>query len=379
MRRAIIIGMVLSLISVPLLGQTVHKGKTPQKRVVSKKKEPESKPKADFLGGEVTVSFDTNPNLVKLGLVENGVLVIEFPESDSFFRWHGGNSNMVYIDDSPTKRTDHFIVLRPAPPSKENPGGFNAPVEISIQMTSGLVIPFLLYPTSEPAKSAYRCVLRYDRNKVIASRQAAGLATNLREAEATKPAENKVIAQTTPEKEETKADVSLTPKLTLTPVSLEIDTHAKKISGNISAANELLKNALANAIKDQKAFKNWTPPIHGLTLSSGQPVQLDEHFRMVVVAARNATSDPLRVVSDHPDVFIETLGDKNKPLQVEQIKKVQAETTTINNTLPAGTTVYYALLFEAPILGAKQHLKVAIGQVDAADEPAATDLTRKSH
>ncbi|HZS44279.1 MAG TPA: hypothetical protein VFC63_04205 [Blastocatellia bacterium] len=386
MRNCSIVGLLLSLTSLSITAQT------PKPRPIAKPKatkiktgqnsnyqEPESKSKPDFLGGEVTVSFDTNPNLVKLGLVENGVLVIEFPESDSFFRWHGGNSNMVYIDDSPTKRTDHFIVLRPAPPSKENPKGFDSPVAISIQMSSGLVVPFLIYPTSDTAKSAYRCILRYDRDKVIASRHAVGLATNLRDADESKPVDNKVVAQAVEEKITTEAaKAPENPKQNLVPISLEIDSRAKKGSANGSAADDLLKRALANSIKDPKRFKNWTPPVHGLSLSSQQPVQLDEHFRLVVVAARNVTADPIRILSDHPEISVETLDDKKKPLQVEELKKVRSETTSLNNTIPAGTTVYYALLFESPILGAKQHLKVSIGQINAADEPAATDLTRNS-
>ncbi len=42
---------------------------------------------------------------------------------------------------------------------------------------------------------------------------------------------------------------------------------------------------------------------------------------------------------------------------------------------PAGAIVYYALVFETPILGVNQHLRVAVGQTNAADEPTAADLT----
>src|SRR5947207_2103741 len=112
MRRAIIVAIALSLFCAPSMGQmqTIKKA-APKEMTDLKKNAPisadkvqETKPKSDFLAGEVPVVFEGNTPLVKLGLVENGVLVIEFPENDFFFRWHGGNSNMVYIDDSPSKR-----------------------------------------------------------------------------------------------------------------------------------------------------------------------------------------------------------------------------------------------------------------------------------
>jgi len=38
-------------------------------------------------------------------------------------------------------------------------------------------------------------------------------------------------------------------------------------------------------------------------------------------------------------------------------------------------TRYFALAYEAPILGAQQHLKIVVAHMSAADEPAMADLT----
>ena len=38
-------------------------------------------------------------------------------------------------------------------------------------------------------------------------------------------------------------------------------------------------------------------------------------------------------------------------------------------------TRYFALVYEVPILGAQQHLKLAVAHMSAADEPATADLT----
>jgi hypothetical protein len=44
----------------------------------------------------------------------------------------------------------------------------------------------------------------------------------------------------------------------------------------------------------------------------------------------------------------------------------------------SGMTRYFALVYEAPILGAQQHLKVVVAHMNAADEPVMADLTAAS-
>ena len=44
--------------------------------------------------------------------------------------------------------------------------------------------------------------------------------------------------------------------------------------------------------------------------------------------------------------------------------------------VPAGGIVYTTIVYRTPTLGARQRLRVAVSHVDAADEPATTDLAR---
>ena len=87
------------------------------------------------------------------------------------------------VEESPTKETDRFVIVRPG-------DGFTSPTTLAqmrrapassviVQMTSGMVITFLFYPVPQLAEQAHRVVVTYDRNEVIASRRAAGLAVNL--------------------------------------------------------------------------------------------------------------------------------------------------------------------------------------------------------
>src|ERR1044072_1655787 len=122
----------------------------------------------DYLSGEANVAVKGNMNpIIRLGMSQNGVTMIEFPVSDRFFAIHPGNSDLVTIDDSPTKATDHFLVMRAgsgfsSPTIVANAGG--APARsVLVQMQSGMVVTFLVYPVQYLAQQAHRCVVNYDR------------------------------------------------------------------------------------------------------------------------------------------------------------------------------------------------------------------------
>ena len=74
--------------------------------------------------------------------------------------------------------------------------------------------------------------------------------------------------------------------------------------------------------------------------------------------------------------LVETVDDKGRTLQIEYVKKIGVQTTVTDDVIPGGETRYYALVYETPILGARQRLRVAVGQTNAADEPATAVLNR---
>src|SRR5262245_21586808 len=102
----------------------------------------------EYLSGEANVAVNGNQNpVVKLGLSPNGATIIEFPAADKLFNIIPGNSNLVTVEESPTKETDRFVIVRPGE-------GFGSPTTMAqmrrapassviVQMTSGLVITFL--------------------------------------------------------------------------------------------------------------------------------------------------------------------------------------------------------------------------------------------
>ena len=94
----------------------------------------------------------------------------------------------------------------------------------------------------------------------------------------------------------------------------------------------------------------------------------------MVVAVRNTDTNALRLVADQPDLDLVTRDDKGRPVQTQSLAKLHVETTSPGGALPAGTTVYYAVVYEAPVLGAAQRLRLSVGQMSAADEPTTVSL-----
>src|SRR4051812_38639778 len=61
----------------------------------------------EYLSGETSISVSASSNpLLRIGMAQNGVTLIEFPASDKFFAVHAGNSDLVTVEKSPTLKRD---------------------------------------------------------------------------------------------------------------------------------------------------------------------------------------------------------------------------------------------------------------------------------
>ncbi len=114
--------------------------------------------------------------------------------------------------------------------------------------------------------------------------------------------------------------------------------------------------------------------MHGLSLSVSPVREVNKRSQVVVVAVKNTRKKDARIEPDQPRIYLETLDGKNRPLQIEPVRKLAVASTVTEDLIPAGETRYYALIYEAQILGARQRLRVAVGQTVAADEPATASL-----
>jgi hypothetical protein len=249
---------------------------------------------------------------------------------------------------------------------------------IIAQMQSGMVITFLFYPVQQLAEQAHRVVVTYDRNEVISARRAAGLAVNLDGSEEEKPrtASLRVAAPSpAPASTETtpvRAQDARSP-IRLVADTAQVDTSEPPVK--LGRKNgDPIRAALDEAAKSPKQFKRWSDTTHGLSLSVSPVQEMDKRSQLVVIAVRNTKNYDARILPNQPEITVETIDDKGKPLHIEVVKKLGIQTTATNDVIPGGATAYYALAYESRALGARQRLRVAVGQTIAADEPASAGI-----
>ncbi len=351
------------------------------------------RPSSEYLSGEANVAVSGNQNpIVKLGLSPNGATIIEFPASDKLFNIIPGNSNLVTVEESPTKETDRFVVVRPgdgfASPTTMAQARRAPATSVIVQMTSGMVITFLFYPVPQLSEQAHRVVVTYDRNEVIAARKAAGLAVNLDNGPSG-PDERKrgttslrvvppnsgagpVVSAATQSPEEPVSNSQHTEAVELK-AQTPGDPRLKRVDlGNAASA------ALAQALNNPDSFKKYGDDSHGLSISALPVQEVDSRTQVAVFKVRNNRKTGARLAPGQPELYIETLNDQGKPVNVEAVKTFVQHTTALGDLIPGRAVEYYAIAYEAPILGAKQRLRVAVAMTTAADEPAIALLNNEA-
>lgn len=330
----------------------------------------------EFLAGQAKVVVRGNQDpIIRLGIARNGSTVVEFPASDNFFAVHpGGGSDVVTVDESPTLATDHYLVFRAGkdfalslPNSKQ---GVAPKATVSIQMESGMFLTLIFYPVSEVTQMAHRVVVIYSREEVTAARRDAGLAVNL------SGKDTKINATQLP----TSANNSSTGDTPFRGAeSVNTNTGTEDSNQNADKNKDLgfeVKQALQSALNAPKKFTLWSKPLHGLSISTLAPVDLDKERQLVMIAVKNTTSKSIRLIGAAPEMDVLTLNEKGKAVLIQALTKYHVETTAANNAVPANSIIYYAALYEPPVLSVNQRIRFQVANRDAADKPAAIFLSR---
>ena len=340
----------------------------------------------EYLSGEARVTVNPKqPTVIRLGLAQNAVSIVEFPASDGIYYIHEGNPKLASVFQSPTKETDRSITIYPGEsflPSRDG----SAASAISLQMRSGLVLILELVPVAELRKNAHRCVITYDRDAVISARRTAGLAYDLggekgSPAPVNSRAVSKLVSATAlPEQvnaterpsNEDHPISSAYANLGNSKNSRSKGSDKKKTDSEIST---LANKKLAESLREPK--KHLGPsskPQHGLELSVSRITELDSETRLVVVAIRNITASNLRLVPGSPELQIQTTDTAGNGIQTTRLDVRYVESTTLEGLVQPGSTVYYALVYKAPILGTSQTVRVLVAHREAADAPIASSL-----
>ena len=358
-------------------------------------------PVADFFVGEAMVEVTKDQTVVRLAMAQHASVLIELPANDGPRYIIPGDPEMVTVDEKALERNKRAIIVRPGslfvvPAANQKT---RAPAAtVTAQMRSGLVVTFLFYPVADLAQNVHRCVLNYQRDEVVARRRAAGLPVNLDQKVqgGEKPGQSGAPASISVEPAEqakaTDADPSnnssVIPTLENTSNSPEVrpsatpvpnGTPAPLLTGttNVSEhAAAAARNHLARATAESKIFKNWTRPLHGLALSVIQDSDLKEDVRVLLLAVRNAGSQPLKLMPGTPDLTLEMQDDIGKVINVQSIKPLHIEVSDSGSEVGAGRTIYYAIAYAPPPMGVRHRIKVLVAQTNAADEPASIALLK---
>ncbi len=358
------------------------------------------KPSPDFFVGEAKVDVTKDETVVRLAMAQHGSVLIELPANDGPRYIIPGDPEMATVDEKALERNKRAIVVRPGAqflPPRPNVKARNPAATVTAQMRSGLVVTFLFYPVEDLAQNVHRCVLNYNRDEVVARRRAAGLPVNLDDKEqggekttaqstaaptsidSEKQNDNKPIEKAPAERAESspttesKAKEAGESRLGSSALANSIvGTHP--ISETNSEVAASLRNALDQAAKRPKQFKNWAHSAHGLRLSILPDPESGKPFNVLTVAVKNTTSGSLKLVAHNPELFIETVDAKGATLNVQSIPTTQTETSNTSGAIAPGATVYFAIAYVSPVLDAHQHLKIVVAQTNAADEPASIKL-----
>lgn len=335
----------------------------------------------------VTVRGNEDP-VIRLGLAQHGPTIVEFPASDNFFAVHPGGSQIVTYDESPTLASDHYLVFRAGSSFLNGvgeDGRSEARASISVQMQSGMFVTFLFYPVRDVARMAHRCVVMYGRDEVVAARRSAGLAVNL-DGRRPQPTPTPSVASrrvgdtggtATGTQNVTESPRAITASVTLESGEL-VGGDSRSNSNRRRRASDLpreAQRALRESLAAPTRFNRWSAPAHGLSISATQPVDVDDQRRLTVIAVRNTTRGGLRIVAGGPDLDLMTLGESGQAVQVRSINRLHLEASSLNGSIPAGATIYYAIIYETPVLDAAQRVRLSVAQDAAADQPASTELT----
>ena len=338
----------------------------------------------DFLSGEVSISVNPKqPTVIRLGLAQNAVSIVEFPANDGIYYIHEGNPKLASVFQSPTKESDRSITIYPGEsflPSRDG----STSSSISLQMRSGLILILELVPVSDLRKNAHRCVISYDRETVIAARRAAGLAYNLGDESAVVRSANskavsKLVGSTDVGMPTPPASSSADPtqfKANYVDVRREErDQYVKQAGKNKKDISYLANKRLAECIKDtKKHFKLWSKPQSGLQISVAKLTDVDDQTRLAVIAVRNVSTSDLRLLASSPELQVHTVDASGNALQSTRLNVAYIETTSAEGLLTVGATVYYALAYQPPVLGANQTVKVLATHREAADAPVRATL-----
>lgn len=336
-----------------------------------------------FQSGEVYVRVrSVADRTIRLGLAPGGVTIVEFPIDDFIFARHPGDENIVTIDEMIKVRAN------PSDPLIFRPGqGFQVPnkskqipySQITVQMVSGAVFTFQIYPVTDLQKSATRVEVLYSVQDIVSERRKLNLPTNLNISRQIKEPETEkegLFNQVSETENEARSNQA-TPQIdeTITEIqAMEVNPGKKETEAD--RITDFSQKVIGEAPKYKWKFGT---PTHGLALAAQKTLLLENaKYRLDLIAVKNTLNEPLRLVN-LPNLVIETFErerGKGSALNQEMFPVFSLIHNLPSDFLIQPNSVcYFAVVAKYPvILGLKQELKISVAQTNAADSPAFLSL-----
>lgn len=327
------------------------------------------------LGSRMEVAVSANANtVIKIGLAERAVSVIDFPANDPVYKIHPGNENFVTVGcfgreqngkclNSPTDA----IVLRPGKDFHALGSEESAATVITIQRVSGIVVTLLVQPVKTIAENTNYVAVAYNLEEVRAARRSAGLAVNLL------PVGLKVSDSPNQDVVGAAEGNSVVQNIALVKGA---DVPAETSSDSPGSLEKALVEEIKRAADNESALK-FLKPVYGLSLAraSNYASRVND-ITVEVVAVRNTLPSAVRLVPDQPTLAVENKDKQKVSINVEVINLLHTATTVEDSeVLEPGRVYYFAFAYRSPILGVKQSLRVNFAQREAADAPASLELS----
>ncbi len=339
--------------------------------------------RTDYLSGEASVVVNPKqPTIIRLGLAQNAVSIVEFPASDGVYYIHEGNPKLVSVFQSPTRESDRSITIYPGEGfalSRERERNLSS--TITLQMRSGLILILEFVPVSSIRQNAHRCVINYKRDEIIAARRTAGLAYDL--GEDIKPNKKGIIKANSKLvesnidliKNDDEAETQTVSQASLnidrgTIFSRESNKRSKKRAVTGLELSRFVNKKLAKCLKNpRKVLGAFSKEENGLSLAVSPVTEIDAEQRLVIVAVKNLSTSNLRLVPGVPELQILSMDEKGNALKTELVKRTYIESTSFDGLISPGAAAFYAVVFNAPVMGTSQNLRVLVSHREAADTP----------
>jgi hypothetical protein len=325
-----------------------------------------------YLSGEARVSINPKqPTIIRLGLAQNAVSIVEFPAADGIYYIHEGNPKLVSVFQSPTKETDRSITIYPGETFVAEKQSGTPLAAITMQMRSGLVIVLEFVPVADIGRNAHRCVVAYDRDEVVSARRAAGLAYDLGNISPASEGENRTRAASklvtenkaaAKEAAEIAAEKQAVPSSAATsegPAGVTVDLPKRRFSRAAGNSERRQKSGLElSRFVNRELAKVLKDPVRALGKFSGREgvglrvavsgvKTVDSEHGLIVVAVRNDSPAEVRLENAAPRLQIRTAGE-DQPKTEEEAESTYVETTSLGGVIAPNSTVFYAIVFRNP-------------------------------